>query len=350
MTDSFQGNQPRSTAALAQWHALARSEPVLEPGLQIVDPHHHLYDDPMRGNHYLLPDLLADVTGGHRVTATVYVEAYSSMWRARGPEAMRPVGEIEFAAGIGAVADSGTYGPCRAAAAIVGHADLMLGDAVGEVLDEQVVAGRGRMRGIRYQLAHDAGVVGRFIKHKSPPGTMADPSFRRGMAQLASRGLHFEAWMLHHQLRELVALAQAFPETTVVLNHVGAPVGVGEYRARRAEVIAEWRTGMAALAALGNVVVKIGGMGMPVFGFGFERGARPAHSDELLPTWQPLILDCIELFGPRRCMFESNFPVDRQSCSYLAMWNAFKRATAALSADERNALFSGTAKRIYRID
>jgi L-fuconolactonase len=350
MTDSFRGNQPRGTAALAQWHAQAESEPVLEPALQIVDPHHHLYDVPDAGNTYLLPDLLADMNGGHQVTATVYVEAYSSMWRARGSEVMRPVGEIEFAAGVGAIADSGTYGPCRVAAAIVGHADLMLGDAVGQVLDEQVIAGRGRLRGIRYQLAHDAGAIGQHMKHKRPPGTMADASFLRGMAQLAARGLHFEAWLFHHQLRELAALAQACPDTTIVLNHVGAPIGVQEYRGQRAQVLAEWRAGLMALAALDNVVVKIGGLGMPVFGFGFEQGARPAHSSELLPAWEPLIATCIELFGPQRCMFESNFPVDRQSCNYLALWNAFKLATVSLSVDDRNALFSGTARQLYRIE
>ncbi|WP_423454189.1 amidohydrolase family protein [Ottowia sp. VDI28] len=346
---AFAGNQPKSSAELQAWHARALPEPVLEPELGIVDPHHHLYDDPGRGSRYMLPDLLADIGQGHRVTHTVYVEAYSSMWRASGPEAMRPVGEIEFAAGVGAMADSGIYGPCRVAAAVVGHADLMLGDAVGAVLDEQLSAARGRLRGIRYQLAHEPGVVGRFIKHMSPPDCTADPQFHRGMAQLAPRGLHFEAWLYHHQLRDLAALARAFPDTTVVLNHVGGRIGVEQYRDQRAEVLAEWRAGLAELAALKNVVVKIGGLGMAVFGFGFEHGSRPAASKELLPAWQPLIAECIDRFGADRCMFESNFPVDRQSCSYLALWNTYKQATAALPAHERHALFSGTAKRVYRI-
>lgn len=350
MSHPFRGNQPRSSAELAAWHALAVPEPVLDPELAIVDAHHHLYDDPARGSRYLLPDLLSDLDSGHRVTATVYVEAYSSMWRARGPEPMRPVGEIEFAAGMGAIADSGIYGPCRVAAAIVGHVDLMLGDAVGAVLDEELAAGRGRLRGIRQQLAHDAGTVGRHVKHMPPRDRMNEPQFRRGLAQLVSRGLHFEAWLYHHQLRDLAALARALPDLTIVLNHAGGRIGVEELRAQSADVIAAWRADLEALAALDNVVLKIGGLGMAVFGFGFEQGARPATSDELLPAWQPLIAECIELFGPDRCMFESNFPVDRQSCSYRALWNAYKRATAALSPAERLALFSGTATRVYRID
>jgi L-fuconolactonase len=350
LTTHFNGNQPRSTAALEGWHARAVLEPVLEPELAIVDPHHHLYDDPARGSRYLLPDLLGDLGQGHRVTHTVYVEAYSSMWRAHGPEAMRPVGEIEFATGVGAVTDSGTYGPCRVAAAIVGHADLMLGDAVGPVLEEQLAAGRGRLRGIRYQLAYDPGVIGRYIKHRSPPDRLADEQFHRGFAQLAPRGLHFETWLFHHQLRDLATLAKDFPGTTVVLNHAGGLAGVEQFRERRGEALAEWRAGLSALAALDNVVVKIGGLGMPVFGFGFEQGARPATSDELLPAWQPLIDECIDRFGPGRCMFESNFPVDRQSCGYLALWNTFKRATAARSPADRERLFAGTARRVYRLD
>nr|WP_051235958.1 amidohydrolase family protein [Ottowia thiooxydans] len=332
------------------WHKLAEPEPVLEPDLPIVDPHHHLYDDPARGSRYMLHDLLADIGQGHRITHTVYVEAYYSMWRQSGPEEMRPIGEIEFAAGLGAIGDSGTYGPCRIAAAMVGHADLMLGDAVGAVLDEELAAARGRLRGIRYQLAYDPGAIGSFIKHKSPPDRMADPQFRRGVAQLAPRGLHLESWLFHHQLRDLAELAKAFPQTTVVLNHAGGLIGVEQFRHRREEALAEWRAGLAALAALDNVVVKIGGLGMAVFGFGFEHGARPATSEELLPAWQPLILECVERFGADRCMFESNFPVDSQSCSYRALWNAYKRATAALPSGEREQLFSGTARRVYGLD
>ncbi|MBH1965873.1 MAG: amidohydrolase family protein [Comamonadaceae bacterium] len=343
----FAGNQPKSTSELQAWHKLAEPEPVLEPDLPIVDPHHHLYEDPVRGSRYMLPDLLADIGQGHRITHTVYVEAYYSMWRQTGPEEMRPVGEIEFAAGLGAIGASGTYGPCQIAAAMVGHADLMLGEAVGAVLDEELIAGRGRLRGIRYQLAYDAGVIGSFIKHKSPPDRLADPQFRRGVAQLAPRGLHLESWLFHHQLKDLAELAKAFPETTVVLNHVGGLVGVEQFRDRREETLADWRAGLDALAALDNVVVKIGGLGMAVFGFGFEQAARPATSDELLPVWQPLIMECVERFGADRCMFESNFPVDSQSCSYRALWNTYKRATAGLSSSEREQLFSGTARRIY---
>ncbi|MDB5847979.1 MAG: amidohydrolase [Rhodoferax sp.] len=346
---AYRGNQPKSTQALAAWHGLAVREPVIEPALEIIDPHHHLYDDPPNGNHYLLPDLLADIGGGHNVVATIYVEAYGSMWRASGPDAMRPVGEVEFAAGMAAIGASAIYGPCAVAAGIVGHADLALGDPVRPVLEAQVHAGQGRLRGVRYQAASDTGHVGRFIKRRVPQFLLADATFRRGFAQLADFDLSFDAWLLHHQLDELQALAAAFPGTTIVLNHAGGLMNVAEHRDHYAENLARWRTSLRRLAAHDNVMLKIGGMGMAVFGFGFEQAARPAGSAALVQAWKPYIDTCIDSFGPRRCMFESNFPVDRQSCSYTALWNAFKLATADMAPAERGELFSGTARRVYRL-
>ncbi len=345
---SFRGNQPKGTAQLDAWHAGSPSEAALEPELPIIDPHHHLYDSPATGSRYLYPDLLADLACGHNIEATVFVEAYHSMWRARGEEAMRPVGEIEFARGVGAMADSGIYGSCRVAASIVGFADLALGDRVVPVLEAMAEAGGGRLTGIRQQAAYDPGAIGATIKHGAPQHLLLDPGFQKGFAQLARFGLSFDGWLYHTQLDEWAQLAARFPDTTMVLDHVGGVIGVPEYPGYR-NAFHEWRTGIEALVAYPNVHIKVGGMGMAVFGFGFERGERPAGSEALVRAWKPYVDVCVDLFGPERCMFESNFPVDKQSCGYTELWNAFKIASAAFSPDERRALFHAPAARVYRI-
>jgi len=346
---SFRGNQPKTTAALDAWHAGRTPEAALEPELPIIDPHHHLYDAPARGSHYLPSDFMAECQGcGHRILATVYVEAYHSMWRAHGDEAMRCVGEIEFARGVGAMADSGLYGPCRVAASIVGFADLTLGDGAAPVLESMVEAGGGRLHGIRQQTAYDPGPIGALHPHPVPPRLLLDPVFQRGFAHLARLGLSFDVWLYHPQLHDLAALAGRFPDTVFVLDHVGGVQGVREYP-RHQHAFDEWRSNVAALAAYPNIRVKVGGMGMPLFGFGFEHGERPADSQSLARAWGPFIDVCLECFGPDRCMFESNFPVDKQSCGYTELWNAFKIASASLSADERKALFHDTAARTYHV-
>jgi L-fuconolactonase len=345
---AFRGNQPRTTAALEAWLARRPREAALEPALPIVDPHHHLWDFPAHGNRYLLDDLLADVRGGHHVVATVFVEA-GAMLRAAGPIEWRSLGEVEFATGMAAMADSGGYGPCRVAAGIVAHADLRLGERVGEILEAQSRASGGRLRGIRHQVAHDGGSIGSHIKQRAPEHLLLDPRFQAGFAQLARFGLSFDAWLYHPQLDDLVELAASFPQTTIVLNHVGAPLGVDVFAAHRTETFAAWRKDVARLAACGNVVVKVGGMGMPQFGFGFEQRDVPPSSEELALAWRPLFDVCLESFGPDRCMLESNFPVDKQSGDYNSVWNAFKLMSAALPESDRRALFSGTAARTYRL-
>ncbi|OZI77703.1 amidohydrolase family protein [Bordetella genomosp. 12] len=345
---AYIGNQPRNSADLGRWLGRRAREAALEPELPIIDAHHHLWDFPAVGNRYLLPDYLADVQGGHNIVASVYVEA-AAMWRADGPEALRPVGEVEFAAGMAAMADSGTYGPCRIAAAIVAHADLRLGAQVREVLLAQQAAAGGRLRGIRHQVAHATGAVGKYIKHPVDADLMYQAGFRAGVAQLAPLGLSFDAWLYHPQLAGLRDLARAFPDTVIVLNHVGGVLGVDAYAGRQAQAFAQWSEQMAALADCPNVVVKLGGMGMPVFGFGFETGDGPPTSAQLAERWQPYIERCIGLFGAQRCLFESNFPVDRQSCDYNALWNAFKLATQSLPSADRRAVFMETARRVYRI-
>ncbi len=324
-------------------------EDALDPDLPIVDPHHHLWERP--GNRYLVDDLANDIAagrGGHNVVATVFVEC-RAMWRARGPEALRPVGETEFVAGQGAMADSGTYGPTHACAGIVGHIDLMAGEDVARVAQAHLAVAGGRMRGVRHASAFDASPDVRTSSSRPPPGMLGDPTFRKGFAQLAQHGLSFDAWLYHPQIGELAALARAFPETTIVLDHVGGPLGVGPYAGRRDEIFADWRRSILDLAHCENVFVKLGGLGMAVNGFGFERAEAPPSSTTLAAAWRPYFETCITAFGAARCMFESNFPVDKGSASYTVLWNAFKRIAAQASATERVDLFHNVAARVYRL-
>jgi predicted TIM-barrel fold metal-dependent hydrolase len=321
-------------------------EEVLEPELAICDPHHHLWDRP--DSRYLLDELLADTRdGGHNITETVFVEC-SAMYRKDGPTAMASVGEVEFVQGIAAQSASGIYGDPRLAAGIIGFANLALGSDVIEVLEAHIAASRDRFRGVRHASVWDASPE--LTSYKKPPeGLLGDSKFREGVAALGNLGLSYEAWLYHTQLMELVDLAQAFPNVPIVLDHIGGPIGIGPYEDKKDEVMANWKAGITALAACPNVVVKLGGFGMPLGGFGWHERDKPASSTELAQTMGPWYLHCIEEFGVDRCMFESNFPVDKQSVSYTVLWNTFKRTAEGFSADEKAALFRGTALRAYRI-
>lgn len=320
-------------------------EEILEPALPIVDPHHHLWDHPK--HRYLLDELLADTGSGHRVVATVFVECLS-MYRASGPPAMRPVGETEFVNGIAAMSESGRYGATRVAAGIVGFADLTQGDGVGAVLDAHVAAS-SRFRGIRHAAGWDASDEVRNSHTNPPRGLYLDAAFRRGFAELAKRRLTFDAWLYHPQMAELTDLARAFPDTTIVLDHFGGPLGIGPYAGKRADVFASWKVDIAALARCPNVVVKLGGLLMPLNGFGFHKRDAPASSAELADATRDWYRHTIDCFGPERCMFESNFPVDKVSASYRVLWNAFKRIAAGFTPAEKAALFHDTAARVYRL-
>ena len=328
------------------WLARLREE-ALEPGLPIIDAHHHLWDHP--GAPYFLEDLLLDLAGGHRITATVAVEC-KAMYRTQGPVALEPVGETEFLNAAATLSARGEHGPCRVAAAIVGHADLCLGAQVRPVLQAHVHAGGGRFRGIRYSAVWHPDPAARGSLARPPPYVMADPAFRAGFAELAPLGLSFDAWIYHTQLPELSDLARAFPGTTIVLDHMGGVLGIGPYAGRRDEVRRQWLAHLKELAQCPNVVLKLGGMGMRLFGFDFAERENPPSSVELADAWRPYLEPCIEYFGADRCMFESNFPVDKGSFSYTVLWNAFKRVAAGLSEADKRALFSASAARIYRLD
>src|SRR5712692_7911075 len=328
------------------WLAAAPPEPILDPELPIVDPHHHLW---LRGGHrYLLDELLADLATGHNVVATVFLEC-RSMYRAGGPPQLRPVGETEFVAGIAAMSASGNYGRTRVAAGIVGAADLPLGDRVEPVLLAHLRAGGGRFRGIRHSAGYDSDpIIGNSRPDITPP-LYARPDFRAGLARLSAFGLSFDAWLYHPQLADVVDLARAFPVTPIVMGHVGGVLGYGPYAGKRDEVFADWKRSMAELAQCPNVVAKLGGMVNRGAAFDFLNAAVPPSSETMAELWRPYVETCIELFGARRCMFESNFPVDKMAIGYAALWNAFKRIAAGASREEKLALFGGTATRVYRV-
>lgn len=331
------------------WLALVHEE-TLEPDLPICDPHHHLWDHRYERvePRYLLDELLADVNSGHRIVSTVFIQC-GAMHKASGPKAMRVIGETEFVNGIAAMSASGAYGPTRIAAGIVSHADLTLGADVAPVLEAHLRAGGGRFRGIRHIVAWDA--AGTAIQNRPMPAPhlYLDAKFRQGFAQLAHYQMSFEAWCYHPQLPELTDLARAFPETTIILNHFGGPLGVGPYAGKRAEILPQWRRDITELAQCQNVVAKLGGINMEINGFGWHEHDRPPTSQELMEATRPYYEHTIEQFGVDRCMFESNFPVDKVTCSYNVLWNSFKRLTAQYSADEKAKLFHDTAARVYRL-
>jgi predicted TIM-barrel fold metal-dependent hydrolase len=335
-------NLPIREDWLVQWH-----EEILEPDLPIVDPHHHLWDRP--GWRYLLEEFLADVNSGHNVVASVFVQC-RSMYRRDGPEDLRPLGETEFVNGVAAMSASGSYGPARICAGIVGHADLRLGARVHDVIEAHVRAAGGRFRGIRHISAWDADASIMNPSYRPPPGLLADHGFREGFARLAPLGLSFDAWLYHPQIDELTALAQKFSDTQIVLDHVGGPLGIGRYAEEREQVFARWAASIRALARCENVSMKLGGLGMRIGGFDFHRQPRPLASEALAHAWRPYFETCIDSFGTGRCMFESNFPVDKGAYGYAAFWNACKILTRTAGAAEKADLFSGTAARFYRLD
>ena len=340
-------------------------EAILEPELPIVDPHHHLWDRSMLppapgpehpfttaikpAQRYLLDELLKDTGSGHNIVATVFLEC-GAFYRADGPAELKSLGETEFVNGVAAMSASGVYGPTRACAGIVGRAELVLGDAVKGVLEQHISVGGGRFKGIRNSASWDADTEVLGPLNRLQAGHYLRDDFRAGFRHLAPLGLSFDAWMLEPQLPDLIDLARAFPATTIVLDHVGTPIGRGSYAGRMDERFGVWRDNIRELAKSPNVVVKLGGLAMAFCNFPSFLAEPRVPSEQLAKEWGPYIETCIEAFGAERCMFESNFPVDMGSCTYAVLWNAFKRVAAGASADEKTALFSGTAKKVYRLE
>jgi len=344
----FRGTTVRNDADLKAWLAKRPTEAALEPDLPIIDPHHHFWESHPRGK-YLLPELLADIGGGHNIVSTVFLEC-RAMYRKDGPREMAAVGEVEFVNGIAAMSASGGYGPCRVAEVIVSGGDLTVGARVRELFEAQIAVAGGRLRGMRHGVATDGHeAISKHVSRVVPLHQVMDPKFREGFAQLAPLGMSFESWQYHPQIPDATDLARSFPNTTIILNHVGGVLGVGPYSGRRQEILAGWRKDIVELAKCPNVVCKLGGIGMVSFGFDFHEKDLPPTSEELAAAWRQYVEPCIEAFGVDRCMFESNFPPDKQSGGYTELWNAFKRITSGASAAEKKALYSGTAARVYRM-
>lgn len=326
-----------------QWLA-QYAEDAIEPELSIIDPHHHVSDSHWGG--YLEDDLLADLGSGHRIVSTVHIQCGYG-YRTDGPKPLMPLGETEKIVALAESVQRKGFST-RVCEGIVGYADLLLGDEVDEVLEGHIRVGTGRVRGIRCGAA----------RHKdfnygmlAPPPLhlYADPSFRKGFSRLSKHGLSFESWAFHSQMDELYSLAKDHPDTTIVINHVGTPIGVGPYAGRREHAFSEWSVALRRLASCPNTYLKVGGFGMTIFGFDFHLRSRPPSSIELAEAWRPYVDTCIELFGPSRCMFESNFPVDKGTCSYAVLWNAFKRVSCDKSPSDRSQLFRETAAKVYHL-
>ena len=330
------------------WLALTK-EPALEPELPLCDPHHHFWDGRLQSipyQRYLIHELMADLNSGHNVRSTVFVEA-RSMYRDSGPTELRPVGEVEFVQGLAAASASGTYGPSRAAAGIVGHADLKLGEAVAPVLEALQAASPNRFRGIRHNVTWSPDPE---LDNRETEGILANDSFLAGARVLARMGLSLDMMLSFPQLPELADFAKAVPDLPIILNHMGGVSRTGIYANKYDEVIPAWREGIAAVAACPNVTCKLGGMGMPRWGFGWHSRDIPIGSEELAEAMSPWKTYCIEQFGPDRCMLESNFPPDKVSFSYNIMYNAFKRISQGYSSSERAAMLHDTAARVYRLE
>ena len=333
-----------------EWLDLVKEE-IIEPDLPICDPHHHLWD---RNSHqpiqprYLLDEILEDINGGHNIVSTVFIEC-GAMFKTDGPEHMKPVGETEFVNGIAAMSASGIYGNAKISAGIVGTVDLTIGELSGEVLDAHIAAGGGRFRGIRRAVAWDAADVIRNHRTEPPAGLLLQEKFRRGFAELGPRGMTFEAWCYHPQIAEVTDLARAFPDTTIILDHFGGPLGTGPYAGKANEVFETWKPLIRELATCENVFAKLGGINMDVNGFAWHEKPNPPSSAALADATRRYYDYAIEAFGANRCMFESNFPVDKLSCSYQVVWNTFKRITSGATATEKAALFHDTATKVYSL-
>jgi L-fuconolactonase len=326
---------------------VGRDEPILDPDIPIIDAHHHLFTRP--GLRYLLDDYLADARSGHKIVATVYMEIHAFA-RPDGPELLRPLGEIEFANGLGAMCASGNYGDVRVCAGIISHADLRVGDRIAELLDRAMAIAPERFRGVRQVACDDPSeAVYKWITNPPPRALYKSAGFRPAVRELVKRGLTFDAALFHHQIPDVIELADAVPDATIVLNHCGHVMALDMDAPRRAEVFGQYRELMIELGRRPNVYCKIGGLGLPFWGFEFIDRQDAVGYEELASAWRPYVETSIEAFGAERCMMESNFPQDGRSAGFVPLWNALKHIVRGASPDEKAALFHGTAAKVYRI-
>lgn len=319
-------------------------EAAIDPQQKIVDPHHHLWDPP--SGRYLFQEFLDDIDTGHNITSTIFAPCHT-MYRATGPEEMKPIGETEFVVGVGAMSDSGNYGKTRVCHGVIGALNLLDGDRNGHVLDAHLRVAGSRFKGIRGRTAwHESDQI---RSSDTPPGVMLDSRSQNAIRLIAQRGLSLDIWAFQTQFDDIAEVCHRFPDLVVVINHCGGPLAIGPYVGARQEMFAKWTAGIKQLGSFANAHMKIGGLGMRYPGFDFHKRELPPSSDELAAAWKPYVETCIEAFGPTRCMLESNFPVDKAMFSYANMWNAFKKLTSGYSPSHRDSLFHKTAEHVYRL-
>ena len=313
-------------------------EDIVDPDRRIIDSHHHLW---RTGLVYQVDDLWRDTESGHNIVKTVFVDCEAE-YRTDGPEHLKCLGETEFVVEQARLSEAGSNGEA-VVSAIVSRANLELGDAVGDVLDQHIEIGQGLFRGIRLAAARDPNPETLAFPAQAQEGLYGSPSFRRGMKALGDRGLTYDAWHYHHQNQDFLAMARSVPSTQIVLDHFATPLGVGAYADQREEIFEQWKKDIEEISQCDNVVAKLGGLSMPDNGFGWDKR-------EFVAAQSRYFLHMIECFGPDRCMFQSNFPVDKLSIAYPVLYNGLKKIVADFSEDEKDAMFYGTAARIYRIE
>jgi predicted TIM-barrel fold metal-dependent hydrolase len=325
----------------SEWLNLTKEE-IVDPKRPIIDPHLHLFKNSAFFPRYSLDDFWVDAAG-HNVKQAVFVQCLEG-YREDGPEELKPVGETEWVDGLSREAQRS---PSKVQIkGIVGATELRLGARVREVLEAHKAASP-LFKGIRQMATWDSSPEAMSLENVDEGRLYLNPVFREGFAVLQQMGLVFEAWHYHTQTPHLVSLARAHPDSSIVLNHLATPIGVGPYAGRRDEIFQDWARGIKELAACANVSIKLGGMLMPETGFGFENNARAPSSDEIVAAHRPYYELAIEAFGTKRCMFESNFPVEKIVCSYDVLWNAFKKIAAGCSDNDKHDLFYGTAASVY---
>ena len=333
-----------TSADRADWLALV-TEDIIDPARPIIDSHHHLWQETSRWGSYELEDLWRDTGSGHNIEKTIFIDCHSS-YRKDGPAELKPVGETEYV--VTAAENSARRDGCATIAGIVSHANMKLGDRVEEVMQAHEVAGKGLFRGIRHAgPVDDTGSLSNPGRADNCP--YGDANFRRGVQRIGELGYTYDTWHFYHQNPDFLALAEAVPGTTMILDHFGTPLGVGVYAGRQAEIFDQWQRDITAIARCPNVYAKLGGLAMPDNGFGWDQDERPPTSDEFVRAQRAYYLHTIDVFGPERCMFESNFPVDKLSIAYHVMWNGMKKIVADFSEDEKQAMFYDTAARVYRV-
>ena len=331
-----------------------QEEPI-DPDIPIVDSHHHLFDEDdgllakiCDRSRFLVGEYADYVSDGHNVVASIVVEGHTR-YRADGPERLRVVGETEFLNDQGAIGASGLRHGVRVAAGIIGGTDLRQGDAVREVLEAHLAVAPNRFKGIRQHALWDADptIFGDMFDHAAH--LYLEDAFRDGFRHLAPLGLSFDALVLAPQLADVAALARSFPETSIVLNHLGHPLGIGAHAGKLEEEYPAWQKDMNDIASCQNVTVKMGGLGSFASGSPTFRADPPASSEVLAAEWRPYAEHTVELFGADRVMFETNVPTDG-SGPFNTVCNAYKRIVAGCSEDERRQIFAGTAASVYRLD